>query len=68
MNNGMGTLGQPGDACIASPGSSLVCVDSTDACLDNGMSAYCIACGGLGNPCCGTTCATGLHCTASTCQ
>jgi hypothetical protein len=68
LNNSSGTAGQPGDGCVPSPGSALVCVDSTHTCVSNGMTSYCIVCGGLGNPCCGTTCGTGLACTAGTCQ
>ncbi len=62
MNYAPGTLGQPGDSC------NTTCADPTDTCVGNGMSSYCIACGGLGNPCCGATCGTGLSCTASACQ
>lgn len=68
MNNSTGMSGRPGDGCIPSPGSSLVCVDPTYTCVDNGMTSHCIVCGGLGNPCCGTTCGTGLSCTSGTCQ
>jgi hypothetical protein len=68
LKSGPGMSGRPGDGCIPSPGSALVCVDSTHTCISNGMTSYCIACGGLGNPCCGTTCGTSLHCSAGTCQ
>jgi len=61
-NNGAGTLGQPGDRCTTT------CADPTDTCVDNGMTSYCLECGGLGNPCCGTTCGTGLQCAAGTCR
>ena len=63
LNYQPGTLGQPGDGCTTT------CVDPASTCVSNGMSAYCIACGGLGNPCCGgTTCGASLQCTAGTCQ
>jgi hypothetical protein len=61
-NNGAGTLGQPGDRCTTS------CADPTDTCVNNGMTSYCLECGGLGNPCCATTCRTGLQRAAGTCQ
>jgi hypothetical protein len=62
MSGSPGTLGQPGDGCTTT------CADPADTCVSNGMSSYCIVCGGLGNPCCGTTCGTSLHCAAGTCQ
>jgi hypothetical protein len=62
LNNSVGTPGQPGDRC------SPTCADPTTTCVDNGMTSYCVACGGLGNPCCGTTCAASLQCTAGACQ
>ena len=62
MSGTPGTLGQPGDGCATT------CADPADTCVSNGMSSYCIVCGGLGNPCCGTTCGTSLHCAGGTCQ
>jgi hypothetical protein len=62
MNNSPGTLGQAGDGCTTT------CADPGDTCLSNGMSSYCIACGGLGNPCCGAACGPSLRCMAGTCQ
>jgi hypothetical protein len=62
QSNGAGVLGQPGARCTTT------CADPTYTCIFNGMTSYCIACGGLGNPCCGATCGAGLHCTAGTCQ
>lgn len=62
MNDSPGTLGQAGDGCTTT------CADPGDTCLSNGMSSYCIACGGLGNPCCGTSCGPSLRCMAGTCR
>jgi len=62
INNGASTTGQPGEPCATT------CTAPTYACVSGVDPAYCLTCGGLGNPCCGTTCEAGLSCTSGTCQ
>ena len=65
INISSGTTGQPGDRCAST------CVSPSNACYgppQDGPASTCVVCGGLANPCCGTTCGTGLSCTAGTCQ
>jgi hypothetical protein len=44
------------------------CADPAQTCVSNGMTSFCVACGGLGNACCGSTCSSGLQCTGGKCQ
>ena len=62
LNTNASTTGQPGEPCTTT------CVDPTYACASAVDSPNCLACGGLAEPCCGTTCGAGLSCTAGTCQ
>jgi hypothetical protein len=63
-NTGSGSApGQAGGHCTTS------CTNPTYACVDNGMVAFCLACGSLDGPCCaGSACGTDLLCSAGTCE